>query len=94
MKKVYLDVLTNSYCSTKIAGIQYSQLCTYTMYKDTCQYDSGGSFYWTYGGRVYSVAIVSYGVGCASTDPSVNTRVTSFLTWIENKIGANTLCKV
>lgn len=86
-------MLSNSYCSTKIGGLQYSQLCTYTTLKDTCQYDSGGSFYWTYGGKLFSVAIVSYGTGCASTDPSVNTRVTSFLPWIETKIGTNILCR-
>lgn len=93
LKKVYLNVLSNSACSSKISGILPTQMCTYTAYKDTCQYDSGGSFYWTNGGRLFSTAIVSYGTACASTQPSVNTRVTSYLSWIESKVGFNKLCR-
>lgn len=52
--------------------------------------DSGGPIYGNISGRVFLIGIISYGQGCATDVPSVNTRVTSYLKWIQdNTPGAN-----
>lgn len=60
---------------------------------DACQRDSGGNLYWTYSSRQYTVGIVSYGKDCASKYPSVNTRVTFYLNWIEQQLPGLFFCK-
>jgi hypothetical protein len=92
LQKVSLNVISNTQCSSSWGStMQTSQMCTYTPNKDTCQYDSGGSlFYRTT--RMYTVGIVSYGYGCASTKPSINTRVTSYINWIKSKTAEVTYC--
>lgn len=40
-------------------------------------------------GVVYNVGIISYGKNCGDPSPSVNTRITSYLTWIQEKTGNN-----
>lgn len=58
------------------------------------QRDSGGVLYWTVGRRKYAAGIVSSGVACASEFPSVNTRITSYIGWIEKKlISTNLFCR-
>lgn len=37
-------------------------------------------------GKYYIVGIVSYGAGCATKTPSVYTRVSSYLDWIEKYV--------
>lgn len=69
-----------------------SQLCTYKKSYDTCQKDSGGSLYYLSGGRKFTVGIVSYGFYCGSLYPSVNTRVSSFLTWIRTNTNGAFFC--
>ncbi|XP_017784093.1 PREDICTED: venom serine protease-like [Nicrophorus vespilloides] len=61
-----------------------SQICTYAQGRDACQYDSGGPLIWNVRDtkRDQLLGIISYGLGCASQYPSVNTRVSSFLAWI------------
>lgn len=66
-------------------------ICTYTKGKDTCQKDSGGSLYYN-DGKQYTIGIVSYGIACAANTPSVATRVTSYIPWIEYTTGVN-FCK-
>ncbi|XP_039436952.1 venom serine protease-like [Culex pipiens pallens] len=85
LQKVSLNVISNESCRTKMAGVTASQLCTFTAGKDTCQYDSGGPILYTNpnNGVVFHVGVISYGVACASSSPSVNTRITSYLTWIK-----------
>ncbi|XP_055625772.1 venom serine protease-like [Toxorhynchites rutilus septentrionalis] len=85
LNKVALDVISNRDCSERLnSTVAYQKMCTYTPLKDTCQFDSGGPLFYTEpgSGLVYEVAIVSYGFGCASRSPSVNTRVTEYLDWI------------
>lgn len=56
------------------------------------QYDSGGPlFYRGPDARLFVIAIVSKGDGCANDVSSINTRVTSYLKWIEGITG--TLCR-
>ncbi|KAF2889801.1 hypothetical protein ILUMI_16372 [Ignelater luminosus] len=61
-----------------------TQICTYGNGKGSCQYDSGGPILWyDYSTRrLHLVGLISYGIGCASYLPGVNTRVTSYLAWI------------
>ncbi|VEN48611.1 unnamed protein product [Callosobruchus maculatus] len=42
--------------------------------------------------RLHLVGIISYGNGCASQKPSINTRVTSYLSWIVSRTGDATYC--
>ncbi|XP_059607767.1 venom serine protease 34-like [Phlebotomus argentipes] len=85
LQRVTLDVVANSVCTSRLnnPNILTSHLCTFTPGRDTCQYDSGGPLMWTNprNGLLYLTSLASFGSQCATT-PSVNTRVTSFLTWI------------
>ncbi|XP_063698057.1 venom serine protease-like [Culicoides brevitarsis] len=83
LREVSLNVITNANCVSRgYPNLVSSQLCTFSNGRDTCQTDSGGAlFYKTT--RSFAVAIISFGVACATQTPSVNTRVNSFLTWIQ-----------
>ncbi|XP_058826942.1 venom serine protease-like [Topomyia yanbarensis] len=85
LNKVALNVIDNRECSSRLnSTISYQKMCTYTPNKDTCQSDSGGPLFYTEpgSGLVYEIGIISYGIACATTNPSVNTRVTEYLDWI------------
>ncbi|XP_037033545.1 venom serine protease-like [Bradysia coprophila] len=96
LQKVDLTVLKNSdpSCQRTYPTIQDSQMCTYKEGKDTCQYDSGGGLYYSglTGSRKFLVAQVSLGEGCGGNSPSLNTRITSYLDWIEKET-KTTLCR-
>lgn len=64
--------------------VTYDQICTYAPNRDACQSDSGGPLLWQDANtrRLQLVGVISYGIGCATSRPAVNTRVTSYLTWI------------
>lgn len=53
------------------------------------QSDSGGPLLWTDPAtKTLSIlGIISYGIQCATPNPSVNTRVSSYLDWIESSTG-------
>ena len=82
--KTTLDVITRSECQKLVRNLPFGAFCTYTPGRDTCQYDSGGGLYMR-GERMYAVGIVSYGFACATSQPSINTRISSHLKWIRNK---------
>ncbi|XP_030388186.1 serine proteinase stubble [Scaptodrosophila lebanonensis] len=82
--KTTLDVIDVAQCR-RLLGAPAHTFCTYTPGKDTCQYDSGGALYERSSGRLVAVGIVSYGYACATEQPSVNTRVASFVKWIRAK---------
>lgn len=87
LQKVELSVVDNNYCDSRLnEEIWLTQICTYTPGKDSCFSDSGGPLLWkgstTGSGKLELVGIISYGVGCATSRPAVNTRVTAFLSWI------------
>lgn len=91
LRKVTLDIMRNGECEKRISNLASSQLCTFTPGRDTCQYDSGGGvFFRQY--RMYVVGVTSYGFGCASTLPSVSTRVSSYLPWIQRNTPGATYC--
>lgn len=86
LQGVNLTVISNKDCSLKATDqpIFDSQICTYTPHKDACQSDSGGPLLWMDPStkRTQLLGAISYGMGCATEIPSVNTRVSSFLSWI------------
>ncbi|XP_053618613.1 venom serine protease-like isoform X2 [Plodia interpunctella] len=85
LRKVDLDVISQSQCQQAVSQLTPRQFCTYTPGKDTCQYDSGGPLLYTDPptGTLFNIGIVSYGDYCGMDDsPAVNTKVTSYLTWI------------
>jgi len=55
--------------------------------QDSCFGDSGGPLWMDVNDIPVLYGIVSYGTGCASNDPTVNTRVSAFQAWIESYIG-------
>jgi trypsin len=80
-----LRVISNAQCSTSMADVDVTKICTFgNKTRDTCGKDSGGGLYWTIAsGRQYVIAAVNYGVYCASSSPSVNSRVDRYFSWIE-----------
>ena len=76
-------------------GIRPSQLCARgelidgvaeNLRRDTCQGDSGGPLQIEQGGRYYLVGLTSFGAGCGTDLPSVYTRVSYYLNWIEENV--------
>lgn len=59
------------------------------------QYDSGGPLLWTNprSGLLYLVGLSSYGLYCAGSDPGVNTRVASYLPWIQQNTPGTQFCR-
>ena len=91
LKKTLLTAITNTDCiARKVLNINSGKMCSLGSNTDTCQRDSGGILYWSAGGRKYSIGIISNGVGCATNIPSTNTRITSYIGWIESKLLSST----
>ncbi|CAH0717938.1 unnamed protein product, partial [Brenthis ino] len=84
LRKVDVNVISQETCRNIMGSITPRQMCTYARGKDSCQDDSGGPLLYRdlSNGLLYYAGIVSYGTFCASTTPSVNTRVTALLDWI------------
>lgn len=93
LRKVSLNVISNAACSSYFSNIASTQMCVKTPSKDTCQRDSGGPIFGTLNGRVFLLGIISYGQGCATDYPSVNTRITSYLSWIQANTYGATYCR-
>lgn len=81
LRKISITVYPNIYCINYYDEVDVNKLCTYGQGKDTCQYDSGNGVVYR-GSRNYVVGIVSFGGSCG-TEPSVSTRITSYLSWIQ-----------
>lgn len=91
LQKTYLTAITNSACRLKnVPNINDNKICSLGSNTDSCQRDSGGILYWSAGGRKYATGIISNGVACATSTPSTNTRVTSYVGWIESKLLSST----
>ncbi|XP_017106428.3 trypsin-1-like [Drosophila bipectinata] len=92
--KVRLQLVSNDICrfhysSEQLSrGLLDSQMCAGddSGERDTCQGDSGGPLIMRQGLLSYVVGITSHGQGCASGPPTVYTRVSSFLDWIEGHV--------
>ena len=74
-------------------GINASQYCANDpeTHNDSCQGDSGGplQFFPLNSSIATVVGIVSFGVSCGSTLPSLYTRVAYYLDWIEPIVWPN-----
>uniref|UniRef100_A0A182PP26 Peptidase S1 domain-containing protein n=1 Tax=Anopheles epiroticus TaxID=199890 RepID=A0A182PP26_9DIPT len=92
LRKVSLNVISQQSCQSSLPNVLSSHICTFTKGRDTCQYDSGGPLFFTSGGYVYLVGVINYGVSCASSKPSVNSRITSYLSWIQSVTRGVTYC--
>lgn len=79
-------------------GIHVSQYCVYdpAHKSDSCEGDSGGPLQLIQSDSDLAqiVGIVSYGIGCGSVLPSIYTRVSYFLYWIETVVWPNLLNEV
>lgn len=95
LMKVKLSVITNEKCLERGMNVNDTNLCTYSVGKDSCQYDSGGPLLFenSSNDRMYLVGIVSRGKSCASKYPSVNVRVTKYLNWIVRSTAGAKYCK-
>lgn len=84
--------MTNTACTSKgMSPIGDGQICTYSPGKDTCQYDSGGALYYRFN-QLFAIGLVSYGKGCASSYPSVNTRISYYLPWVRSVCAGAYFC--
>ncbi|XP_036334560.1 venom serine protease 34 [Rhagoletis pomonella] len=92
LRTALLDVLDVDECRSALGTVPPATFCTFTPGRDTCQYDSGGGLYLREGGRLFVVGIVSYGYGCATRRPSVNTKVASYIRWIKSQTSQVAYC--
>ncbi|XP_072742533.1 venom serine protease-like [Anoplolepis gracilipes] len=95
-QKVELNVINLDKCKNYYLDVTDKNICTYTPGKDTCQMDSGGPLLWqdpeTH--NLVLVGITSSGIGCASDDPSVNTRVGVYIDWIKSVTPGVQYCEI
>lgn len=84
-----LDVTNQTKCEAAYPNsITSGQICTYSRGKDTCSYDSGGPLLYSDASGnnlLYQIGITSYGLNCATSTPSVSTKITAYLDWITNE---------
>jgi len=87
-----VKVVDYATCSKSI-GVVPSELCTTTTGTDSCLGDSGGPVACNApNGKAYLAGIVSYGYGCASGIPAVNTNVSCFTNTINAAMSNGVLC--
>lgn len=93
--KTEVRVIDNPTCKVSFTqASSYNFMCTLTPGKDSCQLDSGTNAYYPINGRMHSVGITSGGAGCGGTEPTLNTRVTQYLSWITSNTPGGTYCAV
>lgn len=86
LKKTQLQVVNIQTCALNNQFVTSAKICTKeSKAGSTCSRDSGGGLYWS-PTRQYAIGIVSYGTYCASSVPSVNIRITSYIGWIESVV--------
>uniref|UniRef100_A0AB38ZEK5 Venom S1 protease with CUB domain 7 n=1 Tax=Oncocephalus sp. TaxID=2944721 RepID=A0AB38ZEK5_9HEMI len=72
----------------KFSSKNPSRICTWSSDRDSCMGDSGGPLVWLdpETNRYTQVALVSFGKGCNTPNPKVNTAVSYFYEWIKNAV--------
>ncbi|XP_021693820.1 transmembrane protease serine 9 isoform X2 [Aedes aegypti] len=97
--KVQLSPISNDECAKfhnsdirKLrSGIVDTQVCARDSKMDTCLGDSGGplqiKLMSNHRSTPYVVGITSFGVFCGTAAPSVYTRVSSYISWLETETG-------
>jgi len=102
LQEVEVPVVTNAECKTDYGSwgsyIYDTIICAGLPEggKDTCQGDSGGPGIWidSSTNKAFTIGAVSWAFGCAREGyPGANTRITSFLDWIEENTDGDTFCK-
>ncbi|XP_047028076.1 collagenase-like [Helicoverpa zea] len=90
LNHVNLPVITNSVCSVSFPFIlQSSNICTSGANgRGTCQGDSGGPLVVTSNNRRILIGVTSFGSGrgCQVGAPSAFARVTSYISWINQRL--------
>nr|ACR15973.2 serine protease 35 [Mamestra configurata] len=93
LSHVSLPVITNAVCSQATILfqllIQPSNICTSGAGgRGTCQGDSGGPLVVNSNGRNILIGVTSFGTGrgCAIGDPAAYARVTSYISWINQRL--------
>lgn len=94
LKKIDTTVISNTVCGNSYSTLTASMMCTFTMGKDTCDADTGSAVYHASVGRTYAIGVVSSGKNCAGTSPTINTRITSFLSFIKTTATTASFCEV
>jgi len=91
LKQAIVPYVTMTECKTKTIGdwVNTDHICAGGGGDDTCQGDSGGPLAIRSNGKWQVVGVVSFGYQCAEIgEPSVYTRVSSFVLWINKVISS------
>ncbi|XP_044727947.1 transmembrane protease serine 9-like [Chrysoperla carnea] len=96
VREVQVPIWTQAQCKAmkyRASRITANMLCAGKGKMDSCQGDSGGPLLINIDGRYEIVGIVSWGVGCGRPGyPGVYTRLTRYLSWVENNLQDTCLC--
>ncbi|XP_055618622.1 serine protease persephone-like isoform X2 [Toxorhynchites rutilus septentrionalis] len=76
-------LVETQYCATGRESVVTKQI------GDTCQGDSGGPLQIVENDKYKLIGITSFGNGCGSNTPSVYTRVSRYIDWIESVVWAS-----
>jgi secreted trypsin-like serine protease len=102
LREVTIPVVSDTTCAASYNGssaasglrlIPSVQICAGLAAggKDSCQGDSGGPLIAPYNGSIYSIGVVSYGLGCARANYyGVYSETVAMVSWISSNIGGTT----
>ncbi|XP_045472090.1 venom serine protease 34-like [Harmonia axyridis] len=95
LKETTVMILPNDYCYKFYQKLDTRQMCAYGDDTDSCNVDSGGPLIWWDNStrRLQVVGLISAGRDCAGHMPSINVRVTSYLSWIVSSTPDVNYCK-
>ncbi|CAG7816120.1 unnamed protein product [Allacma fusca] len=91
LQTVVLDIISNADCKKLNDELIKTHVCTKTRNRNVCKGDSGGGIDKVSNGLSYAFGVSSFGANFC-TGYSVFTRVSEYLTWIEEQTG-ETFCK-
>lgn len=90
LQEVNIAVITNVECALRwsLVTIAETHVCVYEPFKSACNGDSGGSLVCKNANETWElVGLTSWGITtCSGAYPGVDTRVSSFVPWIQSYI--------
>nr|ADL28819.1 fibrinolytic enzyme [Urechis unicinctus] len=95
LQQVDMGVISNTECQTRMnpvsgANVGIQHICIFSGSQGSCNGDSGGPMRCTEGGAGVLAGITSWGISsggaCSTSYPSVYVRVTTFLSWIAERM--------